>query len=60
MSYKGFINCNSRVSKEEQEFYDLKMKAAEYYRANGVPQKMEGVLNDMFFDKPDDIYGYLV
>eukprot|EP00063_Salmo_salar_P083402 XP_014058237.1 PREDICTED: enolase-like protein ENO4 isoform X1 [Salmo salar] len=59
MSYKGFINCNSRVSKEEQEFYDLKMKAAEYYRANGVPQKMEGVLNDMFFDKPDDIYGYL-
>ncbi|XP_071249230.1 enolase 4 isoform X2 [Salvelinus alpinus] len=59
MSYKGFINYNSRVSKEEQEFYDLKIKAAEYYRANGVPQKMEGVLNDMFFDKPDDIYGYL-
>uniref|UniRef100_A0A8C7N7K5 Enolase 4 n=1 Tax=Oncorhynchus kisutch TaxID=8019 RepID=A0A8C7N7K5_ONCKI len=59
MSYKGFINCNSRVSKEEQEFYDLKIKAAEYYRANGVPQKMEGVLNDMFFDKPEDIYGYL-
>uniref|UniRef100_A0A8C8DAR3 Enolase 4 n=1 Tax=Oncorhynchus tshawytscha TaxID=74940 RepID=A0A8C8DAR3_ONCTS len=59
MSYKGFINCNSRVSKEEQEFYDLKMKAAEYYRANGVPQKLEGVLNDMFFDKPEDIYGYL-
>uniref|UniRef100_A0A8K9V840 Enolase 4 n=1 Tax=Oncorhynchus mykiss TaxID=8022 RepID=A0A8K9V840_ONCMY len=59
MSYKGFMNCNSRVSKEEQEFYDLKMKAAEYYRANGVPQKMEGVLNDMFFDKPEDIYGYL-
>ncbi|TRY60478.1 hypothetical protein DNTS_028911 [Danionella cerebrum] len=58
MSYKGFLS-QSKVSKEEQEFYDLKNKAAEYFRSNGVPQKIEGVLNEMFWQKPDDIYGYL-
>lgn len=59
MSYKGFVS-HSRVSKEDQEFYDLKNKAAEYYRSNGVPQKIESVLNEMFWQKPNDIYGYLV
>jgi len=59
MSYKGFAS-HSRVSKEDQEFYDLKNKAAEYYRSNGVPQKIESVLNEMFWQKPDDIYGFLV
>nr|XP_005158751.1 enolase 4 isoform X1 [Danio rerio] len=58
MSYKGFPS-HSKVSKEDQEFYDLKNKAAEYYRSNGVPQKIESVLNEMFWQKPDDIYGYL-
>ncbi|KAK7142493.1 hypothetical protein R3I94_011991 [Phoxinus phoxinus] len=58
MSYKGFVS-HSRVSKEDQDFYDLKNKAAEYYRSNGVPQKIESVLNEMFWQKPDDIYGYL-
>ncbi len=59
MSYKAFLS-HSKVSKEDQEFYDLKNKAAEYYRSNGVPQKIENVLNEMFWQKPDDIYGYLV
>ncbi len=59
MSYKPFLS-HSKVSKEDQEFYDLKNKAAEYYRSNGVPQKIENVLNEMFWQKPDDIYGYLV
>ncbi|XP_043118136.1 enolase 4 isoform X2 [Puntigrus tetrazona] len=58
MSYKAFLS-NSKVTKEDQEFYDLKNKAAEYYRSNGVPQKIENVLNEMFWQKPDDIYGYL-
>ncbi|XP_067311732.1 enolase 4 isoform X2 [Pseudorasbora parva] len=58
MSYKGFVS-HSKVSKEDLEFYDLKNKAAEYYRSNGVPQKIESVLNEMFWQKPDDIYGYL-
>ncbi|KAG5266306.1 hypothetical protein AALO_G00229500 [Alosa alosa] len=59
MSFKGIRGCNSRVSKEDQEFYDLRQRAAEYYRANSVPQNIEGVLNQMFLEKPDDIYGYL-
>lgn len=59
MSYKAFLS-HSKVSKEDQEFSDLKNKAADYYRSNGVPQKIENVLNEMFWQKPDDIYGYLV
>uniref|UniRef100_A0A672S4Y0 Enolase 4 n=1 Tax=Sinocyclocheilus grahami TaxID=75366 RepID=A0A672S4Y0_SINGR len=59
MSYKGFLS-HSKVSKEDQEFYDLKNKAAEYYRSTGVPQKIENVLNEVFWQTPDDIYGYLV
>uniref|UniRef100_A0A8C0YJF2 Enolase 4 n=1 Tax=Cyprinus carpio carpio TaxID=630221 RepID=A0A8C0YJF2_CYPCA len=58
MSYKGFLS-HSIVSKEDQGFHDLKNKAAEHYRSTGVPQKIETVLNEMFWQKPDDIYGYL-
>nr|XP_055028705.1 enolase 4 isoform X1 [Misgurnus anguillicaudatus] len=59
MSYKRYLGCHSKLSKEDQKFYDLKNKAAEYYMSNGVPEKIEGVLNEMFFQKPHDIYGYL-
>ncbi|KTG03260.1 hypothetical protein cypCar_00000922 [Cyprinus carpio] len=59
MSYKGFLS-HSIVSKEDQGFHDLKNKAAEHYRSTGVPQKIETVLNEMFWQKPDDIYGYLM
>lgn len=60
MSYRGFVSRNSRISKEEKEFYELKIKAAEFYRANGVAQKLETVLNEMFSAQPNDVYGYLV
>ncbi|XP_061084714.1 enolase 4 isoform X3 [Conger conger] len=59
MSYNGYFRTNSKIYKQDREFYDLKNRAVEYYRANGVPQKMEVVLNEMFFEKPDDVYGYL-
>ncbi|KAM4614959.1 enolase 4 [Polymixia lowei] len=59
MSYKGLIRCNSRVSKEERDFYEMKNKAAEFYHGNGVQEKIERVLSDMFYDKPEDVYGYL-
>ncbi|XP_035388844.1 enolase 4 [Electrophorus electricus] len=59
MSFKKFLHFDGKISKEDQEFYILKNKAAEYYRANGIPQKIEEVLNEMFYEKPDDIYGYL-
>ncbi|KAK1793065.1 hypothetical protein P4O66_011471, partial [Electrophorus voltai] len=60
MSFKKFLHFDGKISKEDQEFYILKNKAAEYYRANGIPQKIEEVLNEMFYEKPDDIYGYLL
>ncbi|XP_072546208.1 enolase 4 isoform X3 [Salminus brasiliensis] len=53
MSYKGFINA-------EQERYELKSRAAEYYRANRVPRTLEGLLNQLFEEKPADIYGYML
>lgn len=57
MSYKGCIN---RVSKEEQDLYDIKNAAAEFYRVNRVPQEMEKALNELFLHKPEDVHGYLV
>uniref|UniRef100_A0A8C4RLK2 Enolase 4 n=1 Tax=Erpetoichthys calabaricus TaxID=27687 RepID=A0A8C4RLK2_ERPCA len=50
---------NTRVSKEVREFYELKQKAAEYYRASGIVQNLEDALNKMFYDKPEDMCGYL-
>ena len=47
-------------AKEERELYDLKQKAIEYYADNGVPQKMEEILNAMFYDCPNDVFGHLV
>ena len=46
--------------REARELYELKEKAAKYYAENGVPQKMEDILNSMFYDNPSDVYGHLV
>ena len=43
-----------------RELYEQKQRAVEYYQDNGVPQKMEEILNSMFYDRPDDIFGHLV
>lgn len=45
---------------DAKQLYDLKQKAFNYYLDNGVPQKMEEILNSMFYDNPEDVYGYLV
>lgn len=50
----------SASTKEAREKYELKQKAVKYYDKNGVPKKMEEVLNSMFYDNPDDVYGHLV
>ncbi|KAG9268447.1 enolase 4 isoform X1 [Astyanax mexicanus] len=52
MSYKSAL-------KAEQELYELKSRAAEYYRANRVPHTLEELLNQLFAEKPSDIYGYM-
>uniref|UniRef100_UPI00398F83F0 enolase 4 n=1 Tax=Pristiophorus japonicus TaxID=55135 RepID=UPI00398F83F0 len=61
MSLDGVLSGpgNGRVTKEAREFYRLKQRAVEYYRSNAVPQRMQQVLNTMFYDKPDDVYGHL-
>ncbi|XP_037322296.1 enolase 4 isoform X1 [Pungitius pungitius] len=45
----------SRVPTEE----DTRGAAAEFYRANGVPQLVERALNELFFHEPRDVNGYL-
>uniref|UniRef100_A0A8C7DTH3 Enolase 4 n=1 Tax=Naja naja TaxID=35670 RepID=A0A8C7DTH3_NAJNA len=51
-----------RPSEADRRFsiMDLKHQAAEYYRNNEVPQRLEEVLNTMFYQRPGDLYGYLV
>ena len=39
---------------------EMKQRAVKYYNENGVPKCLEGLLNKMFLDDPDDIYGYMV
>ena len=43
-----------------REIYDLKEQAKLYYGENKVPERMEDILNSMFYDNPLDIYGHLV
>lgn len=50
----------SRASERNaREFYEMKQKAANFYKENQVPEKIEEVLNNMFYENPADIYGYL-
>lgn len=52
------MTSNSSL-REARDLYELKEKAAKYYAENGVPQKMEEILNNMFYDNPSDVYGHL-
>lgn len=45
--------------REARELYELKEQASKWYAKNGVPQKMEDVLNSMFYDQPTDVFGHL-
>lgn len=42
------------------EMYALKKQAIQYYKENEVPLKMENILNEMFYDQPDDVFGHIV
>ncbi|XP_077437474.1 enolase 4 isoform X2 [Vanacampus margaritifer] len=52
----SFVNS---VSEEDQEFYEIKNAAAEFYRANRVPEELEKALGELFFHNPEDVHGYL-
>uniref|UniRef100_H2YM26 Enolase N-terminal domain-containing protein n=1 Tax=Ciona savignyi TaxID=51511 RepID=H2YM26_CIOSA len=42
-----------------ETYAELRQKAANYYAENEVAPKLEDILNKMFFEKPNDIYGRL-
>lgn len=66
------LNCSKRCTMcdddddtlNEVGIEELKFKAISYYGENGdaagVTEKMEEILNSMFFDQPPDVYGHLV
>ncbi|CAL1529691.1 unnamed protein product [Lymnaea stagnalis] len=47
------------AQKEGKDINALRQKAMLYYKANGIPVKIEEVLNSMFHDDPPDPYGHL-
>uniref|UniRef100_A0A3P8RYF0 Enolase 4 n=1 Tax=Amphiprion percula TaxID=161767 RepID=A0A3P8RYF0_AMPPE len=56
MSSQGSV---SRQSKEEQDLYEMKKAAAEFYRVNRVPQEIERALSQLLLQQPEDLHGYL-
>ncbi len=37
-----------------------KVQAVLFYQQNKIPQTLEALLNKMYKEKPDDLYGYMV
>ena len=37
-----------------------KREAVAYFNKNGVPKQIEELLNKMFKEKPNDVFGYMV
>ncbi|RUS90916.1 hypothetical protein EGW08_001313 [Elysia chlorotica] len=52
--------ASATSSRYTRDTYILKQKAMKYYSENGIPTKMEEILNTMFYDDPSDVHGYLV
>ncbi|XP_046576097.1 enolase 4-like isoform X1 [Haliotis rubra] len=46
-------------AKDARELYEMKERAIKFYTDNGVPKKMEEILNSMFHDNPADVYGHV-
>jgi hypothetical protein len=45
----------------KRDIAGLKRQAINYYKLNeDIPKKLEDALNDLFYEAPYDIYGYLV
>ena len=48
-------------SHRAKELSELKKQALNFYQANSdIPKRVEEALNSLFYDSPDDVYGYLV
>ncbi|XP_056350860.1 enolase 4 isoform X2 [Oenanthe melanoleuca] len=47
------------AAERQQRQARLRREAAEYYRGLRVPERMEEALNELFLQRPDDLYGEL-
>ena len=48
-------------SQRSRDLNELKRQALSYYSVNAdVPKRIEDALNSLFYDSPNDVYGYLV
>ena len=48
-------------SARSENIGELKRQALEYYSLNAdIPLKVEDALNDLFYEGPTDVFGYLV
>jgi len=48
-------------SQRSRDLNELKRQVLNYYSLNSdVPKRIEEAINSLFYDSPDDIYGYLV
>lgn len=51
---------NAGMNQHVKATLEMKQRAVKYYNDNGVPKCLESLLNSMFLDEPDDVYGYMV
>lgn len=49
-----------KMKRESKPSFEMKQRAVKYYNENGIPKCLESLLNSMFIEDPDDIYGYMV
>ncbi|KAF0027640.1 hypothetical protein F2P81_020381 [Scophthalmus maximus] len=49
----------NRLEYQERDTYETKVAAADFYRANRVPEEIERALNELFLRKPPDVHGFL-
>ena len=51
---------SAKAAAEARELHELKQQAVNYYAENGMPAKVQEIMNSMFYENPDDVYGHLV
>uniref|UniRef100_F6V8G3 Enolase 4 n=1 Tax=Ciona intestinalis TaxID=7719 RepID=F6V8G3_CIOIN len=47
------------LNRQSKSYQELRQNAANYYAENAVAPKLEEILNKMFYEQPNDVYGRL-
>ncbi|XP_071946840.1 enolase 4-like [Antedon mediterranea] len=53
------MSSRAATQRHALELYELKKKAVKFYQKNNVPEKIEEILNSLFYQNPEDVYGSL-